>query len=273
MPLMHVNFYSKVLEQHSSMDVLLPTEYIGQDFPTNHLWPTLYLLHGLSDDHTVWQRWSSLELDLTGMPLAVVMPTTLRGFYTDMQFGPKYFTYISEELPALCEKMFHLSPAREDRFAAGLSMGGYGAFKLGLRRPDRYAAVASMSGALDVVGATDAAFDYDSILPEYPLIFGEREKAVGGQNDLFALAETRIKEKTAMPSFLQICGTEDKLYKENVRFRDRFQDKLPLTYREMPGEHVWTFWDAHISQVLQWLPLREKELPTSDELERGTIKT
>ena len=179
MALMHVNCYSKTLHQHISLDVLLPTEFEGDRFPPDYKWPTMYLLHGLSDDHTVWQRWSSLELKLSGLPLAVVMPTTLRGFYTDMKYGPAYFTFISQELPELCEQFFHLSPLREDRFAAGLSMGGYGAIKLGLLCPDRFSAVASLSGALDVVGSTDCAFDYDTLLPEYSIIFGERALALG----------------------------------------------------------------------------------------------
>lgn len=261
MALMHVNVYSKVLKQHISLDVLTPMEHDAHDFPADHLWPTLYLLHGLSDDHTVWQRWSSLELKLGGLPLAVVMPTTLRGFYTDMKYGPKYFTFISEELPTMCEKLFHLSPLREDRFAAGLSMGGYGAFKLGLLRPDRFSAVASLSGGLDVVGATESAFDYDSILPEYPIIFGSREEAIGSENDLFHLAKKMSESDGEKPKFFMWCGTDDKLYKENAYFNECFGKSLNIDYREGEGSHIWKYWDMHISDVLDWLPLRTRELP------------
>lgn len=261
MALLHVNCFSKVLRQHISLDVLLPMEYEGDSFPPEHRWPTLYLLHGLSDDHTVWQRWSSLELRLGRLPLAVVMPTTLRGFYTDMKYGPAYFTFISQELPDLCEKMFHLSPLREDRFAAGLSMGGYGAFKLGLRCPERFSAVASLSGALDVVGSTDSAFDYDSILPEYPLIFGDRAQAIGGPDDLFAAARHMAQSKAKPPAMFMWCGTEDKLYRENALFNRRYGRALNIEYHECPGDHQWKYWDEHISDVLDWLPLRTRELP------------
>lgn len=264
MPLMHVDFYSKTLDQNVWMDVLLPTEHQGKCFPKEHLWPTLYLLHGLKDDHTAWQRWSSLERYLWDMPLAVIMPTTLRGFYTDMKYGPRYFTFLSEELPTICEKLFRLSPAREARFAAGLSMGGYGAFKLGLRCPEKFAAVASLSGALDVVRATDAASAYQSVLPEYSIIFGERPEAVGGDDDLFALAEKRCGEDGPLPLMYQCCGRQDMLRKENARFYDSFKDQLPLEYHEDEGEHEWGYWDRRIADVLRWLPLRERQLPRGE---------
>ena len=261
MALMHVQLYSSVLMRHVSLDVLTPMEMDGDDFPREHLWPTLYLLHGLSDDHSVWQRWSALERKLWGMPLAVVMPSTDRGFFTDMKYGAKYFTYLSEELPEKCEKLFHLSPDPRDRFAAGLSMGGYGAFKLGLRCPDRYAAVAGMSAGLDVCQATDSAFDYLGLMPDYSLIFGEPGEAVGGENDLFALAERLIARGGAYPRFYLRCGTEDKLYQENKLFVERFGTALGIDYRECPGSHEWSFWDEYIGDVLAWLPLREKLLP------------
>lgn len=252
---MHVNTYSKVLQQHISLDVLLPTEHDGQNFPKDTLWPTLYLLHGLSDDHTVWQRWSSLELKLCGLPLAVVMPTTMRGFYTDMKYGPRYFTYISQELPDLCEKMFRLSSKREERYAAGLSMGGYGAFKLGLLCPERFGAVASLSGALDAVGSTEAAFDYDAILPEYTLIFGDRKDAIGSDNDLFAVARRRVESGAALPKFFMWCGVDDGLHRENALFNQLYGKALGIDYREGEGSHSWQCWDKHIADVLNWLPL------------------
>lgn len=257
MALLHVNTYSKLLEQHISFDALLPMDKVSPDTPPDQRFPTLYLLHGLSDDHTVWQRWSSLELQLGDMPLAVIMPTTLRGFYTDMKYGPKYFSFLSQELPEICERLFHLSPRREDRFAAGLSMGGYGAFKLGLLCPDRFAAAASLSGALDVVGSTDVTFDYDTILSDYQLIFGEHGEAVGTDDDLFAAAGRITDDKEKLPKFFMWCGVSDKLYKENRLFYERFGEKLGIEYHEGPGSHEWKYWDKHIGDVLKWLPVKK----------------
>ena len=85
-----------------------------------------------------------------GLNLAVVMPNVHLSFYTDMAHGGKYWQFISEEVPAIVRDMFPLSARREDNFVAGLSMGGYGAFKLALTYPERYAAAASLSGAVDI---------------------------------------------------------------------------------------------------------------------------
>lgn len=103
---------------------------------TGNLHPTLYLLHGLSDDDSIWLRRTSIERYVAQMGIAVVMPQVHRSFYTDMAAGGQYWTFISEELPALARSFFPLSAKREDNFVAGLSMGGYGALKLGLRKPE-----------------------------------------------------------------------------------------------------------------------------------------
>ena len=115
----------------------------------------LYLLHGLTDDHTGWQRYTSIERYADEAGLAVVMPAVHHSFYTDEVHGHAYWTYVSEELPALVHRLFRVSDRPEDTFAAGLSMGGYGAVKLALSHPDRYAAAASLSGTLDITYMAD----------------------------------------------------------------------------------------------------------------------
>ena len=114
--------------------------------------PVLYLLHGLSDDDTIWLRRTSIERYVAPLGLAVVMPQVHRSFYTDEAYGGRYWTFLSEELPALVGSLFRVSSRREDTFVAGLSMGGYGALKWALRQPERFAAAASLSGAVHVAG-------------------------------------------------------------------------------------------------------------------------
>jgi S-formylglutathione hydrolase FrmB len=146
--------FSDALGMSVSFHVLLPQKtqsQIGMDGgETRATYPTLYLLHGLSDDHTIWMRRTSVERYAAAKNLAVIMPAVGRSFYQDMASGPRYWSFLSEELPALCQRWFPLSSSREETFAAGLSMGGYGALRLGLLQPDRFGAVASLSGALDV---------------------------------------------------------------------------------------------------------------------------
>ena len=119
--------------------------------------PTLYLLHGMSDDHTAWQRFTAIERHVSHLNLAVVMPTTHLGWYTDMEYGNRYWTYLTQQLPGICRSFFHgMSDKREDTFIAGLSMGGYGAFKAALGAPETFCAGASLSGALDIAESVHA---------------------------------------------------------------------------------------------------------------------
>ncbi len=249
MALLHVDFFSKVLSRAVSMAVILPQDNKGPH-------PTLYLLHGLSDNHTIWSRRTSIERYADAYPLAVVMPDGGRSFYTDMIQGDRYFTFMAEELPEVCENLFHLSKKREDRFAAGLSMGGYGAMKLGLARPNRYAAVASLSGALQM----DPKYHLEqpeAFMQELIRIFGKPEDFVGSENDLFGLAQKLQKHPEKAPKMYVACGTEDFLLQGNRRFKREFQKAFDLTYEESPGTHEWGFWDTYIQRVLAFLPIRD----------------
>jgi len=256
MALIHCNFFSEALQLSTSMDVILPLRgWSGALARKRASHPTLYLLHGLSDDHTIWQRRTSIERYVEELDLAVVMPAVQRSFYADMAAGPRYWTFISEEVPYVARSLFQLSPERQDNFVAGLSMGGYGAFKLALSYPERFAAAASLSGAMDV-----SILVYESRpgwQREMEAIFGDLAALKGSPNDLFALAKTLATSPGPRPRLYQWCGTEDDLYKGNVRFR-RFAQKLglDLRYEESPGAHEWKYWDEQIQVVLQWLNLK-----------------
>ena len=152
---MTCDFFSESLMVGTSITVVLPQETEEQigliDEVREGPPPVLYLLHGLSDDHTAWLRYTSIERYAVARGLAVVMPAAGRSFYADEAHGHRYWTYISEELPRVVGQFFRVSQEPADTFVAGLSMGGYGALKLALTHPDRYAAAACLSGALDLV--------------------------------------------------------------------------------------------------------------------------
>ncbi|MEO6787053.1 MAG: alpha/beta hydrolase family protein, partial [Chthoniobacteraceae bacterium] len=142
------HFFSETLALSVSAHVLVPQTPAAK---RRKLHPTLFLLHGLSDDHTMWTRRTSIERYAAERGLAVVMPAVGRSFYQDTAGGARYWTFLSEELPAVMRGFFPLSEKRADNFAAGLSMGGYGALRLVLGHPKKFAAGASFSGALDYV--------------------------------------------------------------------------------------------------------------------------
>ena len=256
MILNEVNFFSEVLTLRSTMYVLLPQRTLANaKSKRKPKYRTLYLLHGHSDDHTAWQRWTSIERYVEGLNLVVVMPAVHLSFYTDMVYGGKYWTFISEEVPAVVRDIFPLSSDRKDNFVAGLSMGGYGAFKLALTHPERYAAAASLSGAVDireVVRAHNGPAN-KAWLAEMRTVFGDLSKVPGSKHDLFTLAK-KVAKGHVKPRLYQCCGTEDILHGDNIRFRDGLR-RLPLdlTYEDGPGEHVWAYWDRMIQNVLAWM--------------------
>jgi S-formylglutathione hydrolase FrmB len=259
MALLAAQFRSEVLQLCVSVNVILPQPPVGQrDF--DRKLPVLWLLHGMSDDHTIWQRRTSIERYVEDRGLAVVMPAVDRSFYSDMAHGNRYWTYISEELPALMRAWFPLSARREDNFVAGLSMGGYGAFKLALSHPARFAAAASLSGALQRFSGNPPPGAPADRLAELTNIFGDLAHFPGSANDIYHLADKVARQKMVRPALYACCGTEDFLLDDNRRFKAHAdQIALPLTYEEAPGEHEWGFWDRYIQRVLDWLPLEKPE--------------
>ena len=204
-------------------------------------------------------RRTSIERYAAAKNLAVVMPAVARSFYQDMASGPKYWTFLSEELPALCQRCFPLSRSARGQFAAGLSMGGYGALRLGLACPEKFAAVASLSGALDLhqrqreLGKSEMPMDRT----EWTGIFGAASAATLASADLFPLAESVVTSKGPKPRLYLCCGTEDYLLSDNRAFRQHLNRiGLANTYEESPGTHEWGYWDRQIQRVIEWLPLR-----------------
>lgn len=259
--LIELTAYSQALEMEVDFFVVLPEEgkaLIGMEGKTTAVCPTLYLLHGMSDDHTIWLRRTSIERYAAEKCLAVVMPAGDLSFYTDMTYGEKYFTFISQELPAICRSMFPMMSTRqEDTFVAGLSMGGYGALKCGLRAYDTFSCAAGLSAATDVVGERKSGKRHSGLWHD---ILGDNQAEMAF-NDLFAAAEDYARAENAPPLRLYTwCGTEDFLYQSNIRFRDHVQKLgLDLTYEECPGDHQWKYWDEKIQRVLEWLPIGKEE--------------
>lgn len=255
MALVRCDFFSDTLGFGTSMTALLPESATGQigmgGSARSGDFPTLYLLHGLSDDDTTWVRRTALERYVAESGIAVVMPQVQRSFYTDEVWGRPYWTFVSEELPRAARHFFRLSDDPAKTFVAGLSMGGYGAFKLALRHPDRFGAAASLSGVLDVAGRI-----HQLNRPEDPLmwqrIFGDPPAVEGTDDDLLHLLD-----KVSSPPPLYItCGTEDPLYSSSVVFRDACAERgIPLVTDFTAGQHDWEFWDTKIRDVLAWLPL------------------
>ncbi|WP_100010000.1 alpha/beta hydrolase [Lentibacillus sediminis] len=249
-------FFSEVLVKNMTMSVILPQK--GKFYPESESaadrYPTLFLLHGFSDNHMTWLQNTSLERYAADYRLAIVMPSADNSYYNDMANGSKYWTYLTEEIPAAARSFFPLSEKREDNFVAGHSMGGFGALKWGLNYPEQFAAVASLSGVTDMVFHLErarpfAADKYKSL----SLAFGE-ETIIHTANDILWLLEQTDRLHEKKPMLYQACGTEDFLHEHNMRFfRTCKKTGVDLTTNFGPGEHSWDYWDDQIREVLQWL--------------------
>ena len=266
MAFFQVNFFSPTLCFNTDVCVFVPTPNTddvlnnkdASYFVDGAKFQAMYLLHGAYGDHTDWFRLTSIEKYATRHRIAVIMPAAANSFYQDMFRGSRYLTYLTEELPQFIEKMFPVSPRREDNFVAGLSMGGYGAVKLALERPDKFCACASLSGAVDLKGiyeatrggGIDGPFKWDDL-------FENPEAIEGSDADLFALIEKRRQAGEPIPRIYMTVGTEDFIYPANLSAKARLEAMgVDFTYAEHPGIHDWDFWDAHIQDVLDWFDLK-----------------
>ncbi|NOY81962.1 MAG: esterase family protein [Kiritimatiellaeota bacterium] len=234
-----IQWFSTILRKQVGINVILPDNGDGP-------FPVFYLLHGLSDDFTIWHRRTRIEWYVREMPLIVVMPDGFRGFYTNNEAGPAYADYMALELPSFVERVFPVVRDRRGRCVGGLSMGGYGAFRLALGRPDRYVSATSHSGAL-MIGSRPAGIS--SLDPaEMRRIFGRDPS--GTEHDLLHLACT-AEAKGDLPALRFDCGTEDFLLDSNRDYHRRLTELgVPHEYEEFPGGHSWDYWDTHIRDAL-----------------------
>jgi len=226
----------------NSLGFSTPIEMV---FPQNtNPQKVLYLLHGMGDDSSTWIRNTRIESYATKHNYVVIMPEVQRSFYTDMVYGSSYFTYVTQELPQICEALFNIKHERTTTFVAGLSMGGYGALKCGLSRPDFYEACASFSGAVDPPALLPRIQQDSANLKNLTAILGPDFHFPDDAN-LFRLSEkVAALPPQEKPSVLVTCGDADFLLEDNRRFDIHMKNQdIPYKYMEWSGEHTWDFWE------------------------------
>ena len=249
MALIELKFFSQMLGMQTEAYVVVPQKSTTGEIGINGKsasgeYKCLYLLHGLSDDHSIWLRRTSIERYAAKYGVCVVMPCGAKSFYTDMKYGMKYFSYITEELPKVICEFLKVSGKREDTYIAGLSMGGYGALKAALKKPEVFCAGAGLSSVADI-----KIRRFDDVLIS---VFGE-EMNIPDEEDLFFLAE-KTNSNPLKPRIFMGVGTEDFLYEPNKRLKEKFEQlDYDFTYRESSGTHDWGFWDEYIQYVLEWM--------------------
>ena len=251
-----VKFESKLTGQTLPYNVVLPPLY---DAPGSRAvkYPVLYLLHGLAGGSGDWvSDRAHLAAHAAAYRFIIITPEGKDSWYTDSATVPadKFESYILEELIPDVERRFRALTTRNARAVAGLSMGGYGALKFGLKHPERFTLAASLSGAFDA-----ASWDHNDptllafVKPSIGRAYGALDSPTRAANDLTKLINALSPERiNALPFIYLDCGTEDFLINSNRALSALLLTrKIPHEFRQLPGRHNWPYWDAQVQEVLK----------------------
>lgn len=249
MALLTINHHSKVLEKHHSFQVILPEAdshyHLGEEVP---FLKTVLLLHGLSNDETIYTRYTNIERYANEANLAVIIPSVGKSFYTNMTHGHNYYDYVLE-VHDYAHQILSLSKKREDNFVTGHSMGGYGTIKMAFNEGERFQKACFMSAVTNF----QHMLDYDWF--EFPrsAIVGDIKYVKDTPFDLKFLIENALERQEHIADLYMMCGTEDVLYPDNLSFKNYLEEKnIPFKYEEGPEDHDWHYWDAGIEKAIKW---------------------
>ena len=234
----HLN--SSALEGMTTYSIILPDPAKAERGP----YPVLLQLHGAHDDHTAWLEKTRIWVYVERLPLIVVMPSGGNFRWSNLRMGPppgidglglNYEDYLVRDLWEHVQGSFPARPGA--RWAiGGLSMGGFGAIRLGLKHPNRYCSIYAHSSAIHT----------QSVLAERMPALSPEALA---DMDCYRWASRRMPADLPRLSF--DCGTSDVLLNQNRRFHEHLEGLgLPHTYREYPGGHTWDYWDTHVQEAL-----------------------
>jgi S-formylglutathione hydrolase FrmB len=244
------SYYSPVLKINVRLLVILPILEEKKPGPLGE-YQCLYLLHDCFSGGDEWLRLSCVERFAREYQTALVMPWGENSFFRNMAFGGRYLEYLAGELPAYLSVLFPISSSRDDTFIAGVSMGGYGSFLAALQYPRRYKAAVSLSGILEG--------PYPKMFPDCysRILFADGEEPYDTQGDLFALLDTYKGRGKELPMFYSSCGLEDPLLQTAENFVEKARSAgAEIKSENFPGKHNWDYWNARLSAVFTWLPLK-----------------
>lgn len=267
MALIQMNFLSQSLMRNVPINVILPVDKLS--FPRmakreEKPFKTLYLLHGIFDNYTSWISGTMIQRWAEEKNLAVVMPSGENMFYVDQEAAHNFYgEFIGKELVDMTRKTFPLSEKREDTYIAGLSMGGYGALRNGLKYSDTFGCIAALSSALIIDGITERTDDISFYIESRSYaesVFGDLEKVVESDKNPKWLVKKLKESGKDLPKIYLTCGKQDFLLDANRNLKDFLNDQgIEVTYVEEDGAHEWDFWNRAIRRVLDWLPLEDSQ--------------
>ena len=250
---------SKLMAREMPYRVVLPKDYEISKSKTTVKplsYPVIYLLHGLMGHFDNWTDKTKLAEQAAKYNFIIVMPEGNDGWYTDSASEPndRYESYIIDELIPEIDKKFRTLADKKHRVIAGLSMGGYGSIKFGLKHSNLFSLVGSFSGALGAADWTEEDVGTKGPIAESILtVFGAADTATRKDNNIFQMVRDISAEKTKELPFIYLdCGTEDFFIQNNLDFVKLLREKkIPHEFRELPGKHDWNFWGAQVQEFLE----------------------
>lgn len=252
MAMLDINFHSNTLGKHHEFKVFLP-ETIDM-FENNDVQPlrTLTVLHGLSSDHTMFSRYTNLEMYANEHNLAVILPNADHSFYLNMKYGHSYLDHI-KEVWQYAHNILPLSKKREDNYISGNSMGGFGAFYVSFNFPELFSKTIPMSGAL---GVDEDFLNFDWYDFDIQSLIGEHTKIKGSELDSEAIIHRAIEihGKENLPEIYVLCGTDDFLIESNKTFIEQLKSaNLNVESQFKSGGHTWSYWNESIRDAVDWI--------------------
>ena len=265
MAFLQVTLFSHSLMRTVPVNVILPADkraFPGQPERPEKPFPTLYLLHGVFGSCIDWVSGTRIQRFAEENDLAVVMPSGDNAFYVDQPKGHNnYGEFIGQELVQLTRKMFPLSRKREDTFIGGLSMGGYGALRNGLKYSDTFGAIIALSGALhqeEMAARTEEKAFFLEGKSYAEACFGDLSQLLNSDKYPKYLVKQMVKEGKELPAIYMACGLSDSLLGVNREMAAFLKENgADVTFEEGPGAHEWDFWDRYIKKAIDWLPLEK----------------
>ena len=266
MAIIQTEYYSMSMCGFTSFTAVLPVDLPPSDtLPPRYAggpWPTLYLLHGYSGARNDWLKNSPIEMLAAQYGIAVIMPEAGNRFWIDNpETGVSAGRLLGEELITVTRAMFNLSGKREDTLIGGLSMGGYGAIRNGLKYSDTFSAILAFSSALITTAYANGEFEKATEMgvpsSYYFHVFGPKEQVAGSDMDPAALAKKCLGDNA--PALFMACGSEDFLFSRNMELHDALTAMgYPHEWWVEPGIHDFDFWNRAIRAGLAWWDKQRK---------------
>ena len=224
-----IRFYSVALGKQTSFNVIYPDAGVGP-------FPVVMQLHGYSDDSFSWLYNSNIVRHAATWPMIVVLPDGGTSRYLNLNFHERfglqrYEDLLVRDIRVEVERTF---AARPGPWAiGGLSMGGYGALRLGMKYPDLFSSIWAHSSGMVLLDA-----DWVAKLDD------------PDDADLFVLAELlneRHNRGEATPQITFDSGVDDFVIEPNREFHRHLETiGLDHNWFEHPGAHTWDYWDEHV---------------------------